>query len=210
MPAFSGATNTFYVGSIDAVNSPLPIGLTSFNAKAANDGVQLTWTTSTEVDNDFFTIQRSEDGKEFSSIGTVKGSGTTSISHSYGLKDRAPLKGISYYRLKQTDYNGTSTLSKIVSVQYDGLITTLMNVYPNPSKGSGITLEITGPLNTDQIPVVIYDMLGRVYDTMTLVIDKNSESVSANLTFTKELPEGMYIVKAGQSPTLTSKFMIVN
>ena len=119
---------------INVSSSPLPVTLTSFSAQAVNHSVVLRWTTATETNNDYFTIERSTNGTEFSEVGRTKGAGTSTIIQNYSYTDIAPITGVSYYRLKQTDINGTTETFNPVAVNMtktSGLIKTIM-VTPNP------------------------------------------------------------------------------
>ncbi|MGP8214542.1 MAG: beta strand repeat-containing protein [Bacteroidia bacterium] len=99
---------TWYVGTDNLTSSPLPIQLTSFTAQCQNYYALLQWTTATETDNDYFTIDRTQDGINFTTIAVVKGAGTSSASHTYSAIDESPLPGISYYRISQTDLDGNT------------------------------------------------------------------------------------------------------
>lgn len=113
----SGSVSTFSpftIGSI--VTWSLPIELLSFDAKTRSEVVDLSWTTATEINNDFFTVERSIDGKIFTSIGKVKGAGNSSTKRNYKLTDTKPVNGINYYRLKQTDFDGAYSYSSVVAV----------------------------------------------------------------------------------------------
>jgi len=97
--------------------SILPIELTSFNAKRDGDYVNLTWITVSERNNDFFTVEQSVNGFDFEVVGYLNGAGNSSTPQAYKLIDSSPvLDVVSYYRLKQTDYDGIFTYSNIVSV----------------------------------------------------------------------------------------------
>jgi hypothetical protein len=200
--------NNFHVASTDAVNSPLPIELISFKGEVVEEAVQLIWVTASELSNDFFIVERSATGEVFLSIGQVNGSGTTNQGHTYNLMDFKPISGTAYYRLKQTDFDGTFTYSNIISVTYEGPSSSFINVYPNPSNGDEVTIEIKGLKNNATIPVIIYDQLGRQRTTLTLDIDKNSGTAQKRFTFKGELPEGVYIVKAGPSQLLVKRFIV--
>ncbi len=93
--------------NIDIDDNFLPIDLLSFDAKVKSSNVILNWITASEVNNDYFTIERSRDLTNWEVVGMIKGSGTTSIATEYSLTDFSPLKGVSYYRLKQTDFDGS-------------------------------------------------------------------------------------------------------
>ncbi len=84
----------------------LPIELLSFTAKFNSNHVDLNWTTATEINNDYFTIERSQDGTNFEEVLRKPGAGSSTTEINYTAIDDAPLNGISYYRLKQTDYDG--------------------------------------------------------------------------------------------------------
>ncbi|MFZ2905487.1 MAG: T9SS type A sorting domain-containing protein [Cyclobacteriaceae bacterium] len=118
------------LASVSAAN-PLPIELAWFKASlTAHASVLLEWQTESELNNDSFDVERSQDGFDFTKIATLRGAGTTSQSHYYSTIDEQPLPGVSYYRLKQTDFDGTSTYSYYISVTRDG---EPFSAYPNPA-----------------------------------------------------------------------------
>jgi hypothetical protein len=94
----------------------LPIELVSFEAKKIANDVVLFWEVSSQYENDFFTVERSLDGKEFDYVGIIDGAGTTDQLINYYLIDKEYRPAINYYRLKQTDYNGKFKYSEIVSI----------------------------------------------------------------------------------------------
>lgn len=206
---FGGLANNFHVASTDNVNSPLPVELVSFAGEVVKNGIQLKWETSSELNNDFFNVERSADGETFSTVGEkIKGAGTTNQARSYNLVDQSPLYGTSYYRLKQTDFDGTFSFSKIISVTYDGPVFPVMNVYPNPTKGDFITIKIEGLKNMETVPVIIYDQVGKAWMTKVLAVDQNTQTAAGDLVFDKQLPKGMYLVKAGPSQIQVAKFVV--
>ena len=112
---------------------PLPVELLSFTAECRNGRVVVNWSTASEMNSDYFTIERSADGVVFESIGTVTGAGTSSSIHSYSYTDDSPYEGSSYYRLKQTDFDGHSEYFPLVSVSCNGQRE--LDIYPNPTAG---------------------------------------------------------------------------
>jgi hypothetical protein len=132
--AFALATST---GS-----NALPIQLLSFSATNLGSFVSVNWTTTNELNNDYFTIQRSVDGGEFSKIAMVKGAGTSTRDLDYTFSDIEPLNGISYYRLKQTDFDGKSTYSDVVKINRDEEPTLMVS--PNPMIGKTATMNVHG------------------------------------------------------------------
>ncbi len=114
----------------------LPVEWLVFDAKLTDDQrrVNCDWVTASETNNDFFTLERSSDTHYWEAIGTVQGAGTTLESRSYQFVDRNPLSGVSYYRVRQTDYNGESDVSEIRAVHRTNTAEGFA-VYPNPGKG---------------------------------------------------------------------------
>lgn len=96
----------------------LPIKLMYFDADANDNGVNLSWATANEVNNDFFTIEKSTDGVNFKMVSTKNGAGNSTSNIYYSDKDVHPESGYSYYRLKQTDYDGHYSYSEIKTVKY--------------------------------------------------------------------------------------------
>lgn len=97
----------------------LPIELLSFGAQARPDRIDLRWTTGTEINNDYFTIERSRDLYGWEVLGHVQGAGNSSIPLSYSFNDTRPLDGVAYYRLKQTDFDGKFEYFRPIAVHYD-------------------------------------------------------------------------------------------
>lgn len=115
--------------------TPLPIELLTFNATLIEGNiVKLEWQTATEINNDYFTIARSDNGINFANLFNVDGKGNSNNLEYYTINDENPLNGISYYRLKQTDFNGNFTFSKIVPIEILYPRNSI-KIYPNPSTG---------------------------------------------------------------------------
>lgn len=112
----------------------LPIELVSFKAFQEDNSVMLEWKTATETNNDFFTVLRSTDAEKWGNLFDVKGAGNSSIPRTYQATDAQPLRGLSYYRLKQTDFDGNSTESNVVSVNFEEISELI--AWPNPSDGT--------------------------------------------------------------------------
>ncbi|KQS27103.1 hypothetical protein ASG33_21475 [Dyadobacter sp. Leaf189] len=117
----------------------LPVTLIEFSGTHASEGNVLTWKTTSEVDNDRFVIQSATDGRSFREIGTVSGRGSSSITNSYRFTDPEMQFSTVYYRLKQLDYDGTATHSKIIAVSADKK--PKVKFFPNPVS-SELTMEL--------------------------------------------------------------------
>ena len=101
----------------DGENAPLPIQLVDFDAIANENNIEIVWTTATETNNDYFTVERSTDGIHWVIIKNVAGAGNSNTLQEYSVYDYEFVSDIAYYRLKQTDYDGTTTYSKIITVE---------------------------------------------------------------------------------------------
>jgi hypothetical protein len=136
-PSCGGTTcNTIMYPDIQVfINQTLvPIELHSFSVKATKDqNALLEWVTSSEVDNDFFLIERSENGNDWETIGRIAGNGNSTSLIEYEFTDRNTLSGKSYYRLVDVDYAGNETESHIVSFDSRGLDIGF-TAFPNPVK----------------------------------------------------------------------------
>lgn len=125
------------------LDNPLPVELVSFSADMIDQLVQLNWTTASELNNDYFFIQRSANGTEFENIGKVQGAGTKSSTTHYQFVDENPLPDVAYYRLRQTDFDGKTSFSSVVSVDRSDI--SGFGIYPNPvSYGTDVKLSRKG------------------------------------------------------------------
>ena len=160
--------------------SQLPVELVSFTAKKSEKVVKCDWETASEINNDFFTVERSEDGSNFTPIATIKGAGNSTSNKSYHYEDKAPLPGDSYYRLKQTDFDGKFEYADVVHVfiaENSGEYT----FFPNPSPGK---VHIIKPGETmEGISAYVQDMNGKqVQADLQLSTSKNELTVDISPT----------------------------
>jgi hypothetical protein len=138
------------------INNPLPIILTFFDAKKDEDNqVVLEWKTESEVNNDYFVIERSLDGINFKDYMWVKATGNSSIPEDYSLIDSLPFIGTSFYRLKQVDFDGKSSFSNIKAIHIEE--SEKISVYPIPAKDK-INVQVN--LSNPKIFIQIYDSKG--------------------------------------------------
>lgn len=202
---YGGTATADTAGSITSINitsfrtkfsfgfppSPLPIELVSFNAKKSGHLVRCEWETATETNNDFFTVERSADGTHFSTLACLKGAGNSSKHKYYMFEDINPLDGDSYYRLKQTDFDGKFTCSPTEHVFF-GPNTSAYTLFPNPSVGT-IHLQQDGK-SLEGINAVIQDMSGK--------------QVPANLLLSKD--KGELTINIDPSAYLVDNFIVLN
>ena len=181
----------------------LPIQLISFKAECNNPGALLQWATATETNNNHFTIERSQDGEHFEIVTTVKGSENSSDIRSYSFFDDNPLQGVSYYRLSQTDNDGTTVVVGTVSYtscENDNGI----NAY-SPS-ANNITVTINSGYD-DIYAITLTNTLGQTIYTTSRNVSKGSNDFNLNTT----LAEGIYIIQiTGKEKTYTKKLLLGN
>lgn len=163
----SGVSNGTIYCALSA--SPLPIELLNFGAKADGKKVDLNWSTATEHNNDYFTVEKSRDGITFTEAFRVKGAGNSTGKLSYDGSDENPYTGISYYRLKQTDYDGNTTTFDIVPVDM-GISEAITNAYPNPANGNTINIYVASE-SVSPVDVMIYNPLGQLLSKQVLYPD---------------------------------------
>ena len=153
----------FTIGTTNAFRTPLPIDLLSFKVNEREEHAQLSWETAQEINNDFFTIERSEDTYYWEEVGQVKGSGNSNVVRSYGFLDLNPGNGLFYYRIKQTDFNGDFSHSQIKTITIKSSLE--FTCYPNPSKGS-VNIRVNDPIAAR---LQVYSSDGRLlYDKSNL------------------------------------------
>ena len=137
----------------------LAIQLLSFTGVCAAQTVVLNWSTAMETNNKLFTVQRSDDAKNWQTIGAIDGAGNSSTLHTYSLTDKLPGKTLSYYRLMLTDLSGENTYSGVITVIKCGIDTTeSFIIYPNPSSGA-FSLLYSGD-RTQVSAIEIYNSVG--------------------------------------------------
>jgi len=151
-----------YPGPATFSNGVLPITLLSYGATVRNDAVEIKWVTASEVNNDFFSIERSSDSERFETVGNaIKGKGITAEKSTYKTVDESPLYGRSYYRLKQTDFDGKFTYSNVVAFNFEGPRFSSLKAFPNPSSGDNVTVVLEGITVKQEIPVIVYNVQGQ-------------------------------------------------
>ncbi len=199
----------FTFGNVAGGTNPLPIELLSFNAKPQNNKVHLIWSTASEINNDFFTIEKTVDGIHFESIKVVKGAGNSTSIINYTSVDNTPYNGISYYRLKQTDFDGNFMYSDIKPVSFETEnVNDFFNIFPNPSKEGVFNLQMTSAIN-QEILVVVYNVLGSLIFSKVIVSAENGNNIYA-IDPSQKLSSGIYTISATSNDRVYNKKLIVN
>jgi len=170
---------------------PIPVELKSFTAVAGNKQIELSWSTSTELNNRGFEIERRIDGN-FKYIGFVEGNGTTSEKHNYSYIDQNLNSGKYSYRLKQFDYNGSYEYSNVIEVDVRLLNKfTLEQNYPNPFNPT-TKISWQSPVSSRQV-LKVFDVLGNEIKTL---VNEEKEAGYHSVDFNaSELPSGVYFYR---------------
>jgi len=158
----SGLFNAFCNISLasDCSCNALPISLTKFNVQKKNDDVAISWETASETNNDYFTLERSTDGKIWESIFTCKGAENSTEINIYSFIDKDVETGILYYRLKQTDFNGDYIYSDVRSIRISNSDLEF-TVYPNPTNYYNVNIVVSGKKD-EKIILEVSDNIGKV------------------------------------------------
>ncbi len=167
----------FTIGS-SSIDNPLPVELATFSAQQLQHNVLLQWTTASELNNDYFTLEKSRNGLDFENMTTIKGAGTSVKQQQYQFIDKVPFKYKTYYRLKQTDFDGQYSYSKIIVVYQQ--IENQLEVYPNPATSTKL-LEV--------------NKMGRfvVFNNLGVIVLRATDTDQIDIS---KLATGVYVVKS--------------
>lgn len=192
------ATNNTQGTSQFTCNFALPVELIFFKAKAQGDAALLTWATAMEKNNAGFLIERSKDGKAFETIANKAGQGTTLSVTNYEFTDEQPYSAVSYYRLKQVDFDGTQTYTSIQAVYFKSAED--IYLFPNPA-----TDELNIVLHSDEeYGIRVYSNLG--VEVKGLNTTKNSSTYTIQLN---GVASGSYIiVLSNATKQVTKQFLV--
>ncbi len=186
--------STFY--TIEFGSSPLPVELIDFNVELIDNSVEVTWSTATEINNDFFTVEKSSDAVNYDVLDEVAGAGNSSTVQNYSYIDDNVFDGVSYYRLKQTDFDGKFEYfaPQSINSQSSSGSLTLTNVKPNPFKGQFI-LEIESE-KSGVVDFLITSMNGSKVHSSQIELNKGRNEY----TYSKGsgLTPGTYIISIVQ------------
>ncbi len=170
--------------------NPLPVELLSFNALSEEDQVRTVWETASEINNDFFTVERSDDLENWIKIGHVDGAGNSTETHNYSLIDYRPLTGVSYYRLKQTDFDGETSYSEVRSVQRSNY--SEPQIHPIPTRA-----QVTVEADWDILgPIQIIDQMG--HDLTSEVTITEGPNKYVRFIDLSEFPAGVYYLRSAE------------
>ena len=201
---FGSFNSYFALANPPGGGNPLPIALASFTAALKDKKVDVKWTTQSETNNAFFTIERSQDNETFSPIGSVEGAGNTTLVHNYTFTDPSPLSGTSYYRLAQTDFDGRSERfgSAVVNNKPGGAL----SLYPNPSRTGKVTLSGVDRLAYSKISV--QDITGKIVPSETIVRENGSIELQIDESYSNK--GGIFIITAIDGQRILRQKLVIN
>ncbi len=182
--------------------STFPVELLSFTAQAETFSVRLDWQTAQEINNQFFTIERSPDQSHWETITTLSGAGTSHTPHRYMARDEMPLVGQAYYRLKQTDFDGNFSYSEIERVKFSLNENIQFRIFPNPTSDL-VTLIGTSTIGAEQITV--YDLMGRELQNQLQIETLSDTWIRIDL---RALPAGTYFLQPSRFTKKTLRLQL--
>jgi hypothetical protein len=206
-----GGPETGYIDHIRVTidyTVPTPVELISFDGKVVEEVIELKWQTSWEKNNDFYTIEKSSNGLNYMELATVDGKGTTEFTSDYIYTDPLPFSGNNYYRLTQTDYDGTYEVFKPIMVQYEET-GPMMKIYPNPVINQEVNLIVNPDLlkgENNNTYIVVRSITGEIIHQQSIPTDHLGEKISLN----KRFASGIYIVELHSPYGNTSEKLVVN
>jgi len=187
----TGFTLSFGGSCAISCESPLPVEMLPFNATCEDGHVTVEWSTATETNNDYFTIERSNDASNWVPLKNVPGAGNSNSVQHYTATDENPLIGTSYYRLKQTDFDGHSEVfSPVATTCALSGDTPQISYYPNPFSDA-VMVDFQN-MNFNKATLVIYNVIGKTVFQKTIsneVLPENKLSIDLG-----DLPSGIYMV----------------
>jgi photosystem II stability/assembly factor-like uncharacterized protein len=208
--SFTDANTGWSVGEYGTIltttNGGVPVELTSFTATTNGKEIILNWSTATELNNQGYEIERSEDNISFNKIGFVPGFGTTTEQHNYSYSDQSAISGTNYYRLKQVDYDGSYEYSDVVEVDFRTFNSYLLEqCYPNPfNPTTTIGFGIQDKSN------VIITILNAIGEEVAVVLNEEREPGYHKVEFNAvNLPSGVYFYQLKAGSFIDTKKMIL-
>lgn len=184
---YGGTRLTFDI-SVSIPFSALPIELTAFSGRSDGTKNILNWSTATEKNNAYFIVEKSSDGILFEEFGRIKGAGDSFEKQEYTATDNEINSGVTYYRLKQTDFDETYSYSKVIAVSSDRKNSLNASVMPNPSESGSVNLNFTAT-NEGTAYLTMYSLTGQIIKSQEIRALKGSNSLDIEVI---ELSKGMY------------------
>ncbi|MEO9850992.1 MAG: T9SS type A sorting domain-containing protein [Reichenbachiella sp.] len=190
------SNSIFSFGGIN--NSALPVDLTSFEGKIEEKDVLLTWSTASELSNDYFELERSVDGNTFEVIAKIDGHGTTNAFTNYSHLDKKPYLGVSYYRLVQVDFDGMQTIYQPIAIDNNQFREGIeVSVFPNPTNSNNINIRLLSGDPNSMIQLAIHDLSGNLVHAQQIQTFLGSSDQKININ--RVLESGIYLISISQA-----------
>lgn len=186
--AFNAFNQFFTLGNNTGGTNPLPVELVSFNASAESNNVKLSWSTASEINSDYFDVESSSNGRDFTFVTRTTAAGNSSIVNNYAAYDLLNGRHSVYYRLKMTDRDGTYKYSDVKIIRSGKLIT--INTFPNPAPEASFNFRLPETI-TGNWTVALTDYAGRTL--MTSGGDNNPGDM-VNVHPAEKIPSGIYMM----------------
>ncbi|MBL3656618.1 T9SS type A sorting domain-containing protein [Fulvivirga sediminis] len=186
-----------------AMYGVLPVEFLYVNAVSINNMVKIAWATGSELNNDFFTIERSIDGLTFQEIGKVDGAGNSAETIEYNFEDYSPNNGVNYYRVKQTDFDGKYDYSVLVHIFNEQVRSLEVTAYPNPATDQ-LNVRVDG-FGSEEVMIQLTDSRGM--NVFSQTYDANFDNV-AKMDVSR-FEKGIYIVTLKSELYTLTKSVIV-
>lgn len=189
MDLFAGASNGQFLFFQNT--TPLPVELIRFDAARAGNEVLLTWVTATELNNQGFEIQRSADSRLWLSLGFVDGTGTSLQAQEYRFTDARPTPGLSYYRLKQVDFDGTAAFSNVIEMVNTPDASQIAMLLQDAADPRNLKVMIFGQ-SSSPVHLTLMDLSGREVMSKNLSVKEGSTAIETLIL--SGLPAGVYAI----------------
>ena len=193
-PIIDKVSGTVDTATIEVCGRALPVELYTYSVKLEDNQVRIDWSTATEIDNDYFVVERSSDGYSFEEFARVEGSGNSTSIRNYGISDEFPFEGVSYYRLRQVDFDGKMTFFDIKTVENkNGYVDKNgITVFPNPiMEHSKFEIGLEG-FGGEIVQIKIQNMNGFLIYSNEIEIEQQRQLIELETNILND--SGMYIV----------------
>lgn len=202
--AIAPAADFFGAWTLVDFLTPLPLELISNTAACDGNNVVIEWSTASETNNSYFTIEKSTDGINFIAIGTVGGAGTSTSTLNYSFTDNNTLSGTSYYRLRQTDYDGNSTAFSILTSS-DCSTTSTLNINAFNNHNGNISIVIDDELNS-VYTATLFDAIGKKISSTEIKTVRGNNQFNMDIT---HVNSGVYFISIDNGKEVTTKKIFV-
>lgn len=193
------AMQVYYMGGPGCL---LSVTLEAFDVQIDADGnVQANWLTATENDNDYFTLERSQDGVEFQGASVISGAGNSNSPINYSVVDHNPISGLAFYRLKSTDFDGENSYSDVLSIDAGNNMEVEMTSFPNPAS-SEINIDLENPGANGFVG--LYDLSRRMVRKVNTAEEQSFVKLEV-----ADLPRGMYILMYHTTKGIKSQRLVL-